>query len=178
MENFKSESIAELTKAVCATILEINGIDKNMTVGEGSYSYKGVSDKDVKNVVGKAMAKNGLAIIPIGIDADTDITKYQYQGKQKQQVFVKANTFYLLMHTSGEWIRTVGLGHGIDSQDKAPGKATTYALKYNMLYSFAVSTGQIDDTDTEHSEEKEVFPEPVKEPVKTEQKKLKCTFRS
>ena len=47
----------------------------------------------------------------------------------------------------------MGYGHGIDSQDKAPGKATTYALKYALLYTFMVATGKIDDADSTHSDD-------------------------
>jgi hypothetical protein len=49
-----------------------------------------------------------------------------------------------------------GYGHGVDSQDKGAGKATTYALKYTLLYLFLVPTGKIDDSDNDHSDNKEV----------------------
>jgi hypothetical protein len=45
-----------------------------------------------------------------------------------------------------------GYGHGTDPQDKAAGKATTYALKYALLYTFLVPTGDIDDADKTHSD--------------------------
>ena len=57
----------------------------------------------------------------------------------------------MLIHESGETLELCGYGHGIDSQDKSAGKATTYALKYCLLYTFLVPTGKIDDADTEHS---------------------------
>lgn len=60
------------------------------------------------------------------------------------------------MHTSGEYLTISGYGHGVDTQDKGAGKATTYALKYALLYTFLVPTGKIDDTDKDHSEDKEV----------------------
>ena len=50
-------------------------------------------------------------------------------------------------------MQIVGYGHGVDSQDKGAGKATTYALKYALLYSFLTPVGKIDDSDTHHSEE-------------------------
>ena len=49
-----------------------------------------------------------------------------------------------------------GYGHGVDNQDKGAGKATTYALKYALLYMFLIPTGKIDDADTTHSDEVEV----------------------
>jgi hypothetical protein len=56
--------------------------------------------------------------------------------------------------------------YGVDSQDKGAGKATTYALKYALLYSFLVPTGDIDDTDIVHSQEYSV--KPNKPQVKSE----------
>ena len=57
------------------------------------------------------------------------------------------------MHESGEYEIISGYGHGVDTMDKAAGKATTYALKYALLYTFMTPTGRIDDTDNTHSEE-------------------------
>jgi hypothetical protein len=79
--------------------------------------------------------------------------KNNYGTKMKQSVFTEVKTTYLLIHTSGESIELAGYGHGVDSQDKGAGKATTYALKYALLYSFLVPTGSIDDADSTHSDE-------------------------
>ncbi len=54
---------ANLAKAVISVMKAVNGVEKNTTVGSGSYSYKGVSDKDVKNAYKKAMQENGLCIL-------------------------------------------------------------------------------------------------------------------
>ena len=62
----------------------------------------------------------------------------------------------MLLHTSGESIELAGYGHGVDPQDKGAGKATTYALKNTLLYTFLTPVGKIDDSDTEHSQDKPV----------------------
>jgi hypothetical protein len=59
----------------------------------------------------------------------------------------------MLLHESGESIELMGYGHGVDTQDKGAGKATTYALKNCLLYTFLTPVGKIDDTETTHSEE-------------------------
>jgi hypothetical protein len=148
-----------LVKAVLAVMAECEGIDKSMTVGMGQNSYKGVSDKDVKLKVGKSMQKHGLIILPTGVKPNTTINHYEDQyGKPKMSVFAEVITEYLLIHESGESTPLVGFGHGTDTQDKAAGKATTYALKYTLLYSFLVATGHIDDTDNTHSDDIAVPP--------------------
>jgi len=153
----KSESIQEITKAVIKVMTEVKGIEKSMTVGTGNSSYKGVPDQEVKKIIGDSMAKNGLAIFPTGIQSTMKVDRWEatdnYGTKQKQSVFTESTVTYLLTHTSGEFIELSGYGHGVDSQDKSAGKATTYALKYTLLYTFLVPTGKIDDADAIHSEQ-------------------------
>lgn len=145
-----------LTKAVIKVMQTVKGIDKSMTVGTGSYSYKGVPDQEVKKVIGEAMAENGLAILPVNVQPTTRIERWEENDKIRQMIFTEVITEYLLLHVSGESVILKGYGHGTDNQDKAAGKATTYALKYALLYSFLVPTGKIDDTDNEHSDSKPV----------------------
>jgi len=159
----KSESIINLVTATVAVMGEVKGVEKNLSVGSGNNTYKGVADQDVKKVIGESMAKNGLAIFPIGIDEITEVSVWDevdtYSNatpkpmKRKQNVFTKVSTTYLLTHISGEWMEIKGFGHGIDTQDKSAGKATTYALKYALLYTFLVPTGKIDDADNTHSDD-------------------------
>lgn len=156
-----TESKSNLAKAVISVMKAVKNIDKNSNVGSGSNSYKGVSDKDVKKVIGEAMAKNGLCLLPIEVEPTTNIHRWEeqqtYQSKtytkQKQSVFTEVRTKYLLLHESGESQVLEGYGHGNDSMDKSAGKATTYALKYTMLYAFLTPTGHIDDADNTHSDE-------------------------
>ncbi len=135
---------------------EVKGIDKSMTVGSGTYSYKGVSDQVVKEILQPAMIKNGLSIVPTNVEAKVTTDRWVDGGKQKQSTFTEVTTEYLLIHSSGESIKLAGYGHGVDNQDKGAGKATTYALKYALLYTFLIPTGKIDDADTTHSDEVEV----------------------
>ena len=153
----KSESIVNLIQATIKVMEEVKGIDKTMTIGTGAGSYKGVPDQEVKKIIGEAMARNGLAIFPIDIEENTQLESWdetgQYGTKRKQSVFTKTKVTYLLTHVSGEYMKLMGYGHGVDSQDKSAGKATTYALKYALLYTFLVPTGKIDDTDNTHSDD-------------------------
>lgn len=155
------ETKGELAKAIIAVMKAVKGIEKSMTIGSGSMSYKGVPDQEVKKIIGDAMEKSGLCILPIGVDAKTQVDRWEettvYNNtpstKMKQSVFTEATTKYLLLHTSGESQVLEGYGQGVDSQDKSAGKATTYALKYTLLYTFLVPTGKIDDADNTHSDE-------------------------
>ena len=162
----------EIAKAILSVMEEVKGIDKSLSVGTGRSSYKGVSDKDVRLKVGAAMKKNGLCIMPIEVEASIKVDRWEQeetwnnktQLKQKQSVFTDVKTKYLLLHKSGESQEVAGYGHGVDSQDKGAGKATTYALKNTLLALFLVPTG-IEDTENTHSNDLPV-PKKKKKPVK------------
>ena len=154
-----------IAQAILNVMESVKGIDKSMTVGTGNFSYKGVPDQEVKKIIGEAMRVNGLCLLPIGVDAKVEVDNWQEGDKRKQSVFTEVNTKYMLLHSSGESIELQGYGQGVDSQDKSAGKATTYALKYTLLYLFLVPTGKIDDSDATHSEDSEV---PKKEYAKKE----------
>jgi len=152
----KSESIKNIAAAILKVMAEVKGIEKNMEIGSGNSKYNGVADQEVKKIIGESMQKNGLSIIPFDITESTQLNEWDetYNGiaKRKQSIFAKVTVKYMLLHESGEFLEVVGYGHGVDSQDKAAGKATTYALKYALLYMFLVPTGKIDDADNTHSD--------------------------
>lgn len=156
------EQTPNLAKAIIKVMKAIKGIEKSMTVGSGSSAYQGVSDKDVKIKISEAMEENGLCILPISVEGKCQVDRWdettQYGTKSKQSIFTEVTTKYLLLHESGESKELGGYGHGVDSQDKGAGKATTYALKNCLLYTFMVATGAVDDTDKTHSDELPVPP--------------------
>jgi len=158
----KEKKATNLVDAVLNVMEEVKWIEKNLSVWTWKSSYKWVSDKDVKKIIGDAMKKNGLVIFPIWVEEETKVSRWEedtnYWIKQKQSVFTSVRTKYILKHTSGESQELMWYGHGVDSQDKSAGKATTYALKYLLLYTFLVPTGSIDDADTINSKD-------IKEPI-------------
>jgi hypothetical protein len=151
------KTMENLAKAIIKVMQDVKGIEKSMTIGTGASTYKGVPDQEVKKIIGESMAKNGLCILPIETKSKTQVDRWEETSngysKMKQNVFTEVETKYLLLHTSGESQTISGYGHGVDSQDKGAGKATTYALKYALLYTFLVPTGKIDDADATHSDQ-------------------------
>lgn len=154
--------LSNITKAIIQVMKDVKGVEKDLNVGSGSYGYKGVGDQQVKLVIRKSMQEHGLAIVPTSVEEETQLSEWDETSgnftKRKQSIFTKVRTKYLLIHDSGESIEIAGYGHGVDNQDKGAGKATTYALKYALLYTFLVPTGEIDDADTIHSSEVEIPP--------------------
>lgn len=167
----------QITTAIIEVMKAVENIEKSMNVGAGKSSYKGVSDKDVRLKVGSAMRENGLCIIPTSVTPTIKTDRWEEEStwngkvqiKTKQSTFTTVETKYLLLHTSGESLELAGYGHGVDSQDKGAGKATTYALKNTLLATFLVPTGNIDDTDKTHSDDLPIPQKKVIQRVTSEQ---------
>jgi hypothetical protein len=146
-----------LAKAVIAVMTEVKGMEKNSRVGSGGMAYDGTKYSDVAERFNEVMVRHGLCILPIEITEDTQVERWEEMDnyskamKIKQSVFTKVTTKYLLLHDSGESQVISGYGHGVDPQDKGAGKATTYALKNALLYTFLTPVGKMDDTDLTHS---------------------------
>ena len=87
----QQEKPKTLTTAILQVMNEVKSVEKNLNVGVGKSSYKGVSDKDVKQVIQPAMVRAGLVIIPVNIEPTLKIDRWteqtNYGEKQKQQVF-------------------------------------------------------------------------------------------
>ena len=178
-----SEKKVELYKSIALVMKDVENIDKSMTVGKGGNSYKAVSDKDVKLAVRKAMQEHGLIMLPKDYETTLNIERWEEVDpwskstpkdvKTKQSVFVEAKCVYELIHVeTGQSVEIPAYGHGIDPQDKAAGKATTYALKTALLYAFLIPTGAVDDTDSEHSNDKEIPQKPKTQPKPQQNKAL------
>ncbi len=163
---------SKLALAIIAVMKAVKNIEKNSTVGSGQNSYNGVKDRDVKEIFNEQFSKNGLCILPISIEDTVKVERWQEETnwgpRQKQSVFCSVKTKYLLLHESGESMEICGYGHGVDPQDKASAKATTYALKNALLYTFLTPVGDMPDTDTVHSDS---VPVPQKKTVKKDTRK-------
>ena len=63
-----------------------------------------------------------------------------------------------------DYILVPSLGYGVDDQDKGPGKGISYAVKYAILKTLGLETG--DDPDTEQSEKANFQPDdPAERPA-------------
>lgn len=124
---------------------EISTIAKNLEVRYGQTSYKAVSEGDVLKPVKELEKKYGIYSYPKSrqiVDKGT-ITN----SKGTTSLFMRVETEYCFVNIENpeEQISVITYGDGVDTQDKAPGKAMTYADKYALLKAYKIMTG--DDPD-------------------------------
>lgn len=137
---------------------ELSAVAKNLTVGEGRSSYKAVGEADVLAAVKPLEVKYKVYSYPVSrkvIDTNIMTTTSTYNGntKETQKLFMRLETVYRFVNIEkpDEYIDITTYGDGVDSQDKATGKAMTYADKYALLKAYKIITG--DDPDQSKSEE-------------------------
>ena len=153
----ENKNIYAKIQAVAADLMSI---EKDMQVGVGRYSYKAVSDLQVTKKVKEAEQKHGIISIPVSQKIENfEVIKTQTEHGEKItfSMLIKM-TLRIYDIETGESIEIETFGHGVDSNDKAPGKASTYARKYALLNAYKIATGE--DPDAEKSKDIEVIPQP------------------
>ena len=135
---------------------EIKNVSKNLEVGVGKNAYKAVGEADVLFAVKQLEQKYKVYSYPCKrevIDRAILETEKEYNGNvtKGNQIFLRIETTYRFVNIEkpDEYIDITTYGDGIDTQDKAVGKAMTYADKYALLKAYKIITG--DDPDQEHS---------------------------
>lgn len=144
-------NIYEKLSAITA---DISAVAKNLEVGVGSSKYRAVGEADVLAAVKPLEAKYKVYSYPYKrtlVKDDIFTTKTEWQGKvsEKQSNFLRLETVYRFvnMEKPEEYVEITTYGDGVDPQDKAPGKAMTYADKYALLKAYKIITGEDPDQD-------------------------------
>lgn len=149
-------NIFEKMSAITA---EISAVAKNLDVGYGKSSYKAVCEADVLAAVKPIEAKHSVYSYPYSrrvIDSGTMTnitTDRNGNTSEKKQMYLRIETVYRFVNTEkpNEYLDIMTYGDGVDSQDKAPGKAMTYGDKYALLKAYKIITGE--DPDQNYSGE-------------------------
>ena len=156
MNDVKEMNIYEKLLAITA---EIGVVEKNLNVKVNSNSsYKAVSERDVLDAVKPIEQKYRVYSYPANrkiIDRDVLTKETEYNGTitRTNTLFMRVETVYRFVNIDkpDEFIETTVYGDGLDTGDKASGKAMTYADKYALMKAYKLSTG--DDPDKEASPE-------------------------
>lgn len=154
MEDIKSLNIYEKMMLITE---EMGVVEKNLKVQvTQANSYKAVSERDILDNVKPLEKKYRVYSYPVDrkvIEDDILTKETEYNGKT-----TRTNTFYMRLEITyrfvnidkpEEYIDIKTYGDGLDTGDKAPGKAMTYGDKYALMKGYKISTG--DDPDKEAS---------------------------
>ena len=144
--------MANIYAKLNAITQEISAVAKNLKVGEGKNSYKAVGEADVLAAVKPIEAKHGVYSFPVEREVIesgilTNVKTYNGETYETRQQFMRLRTVYRFVNTDNpsEYVDIATYGDGVDPQDKAPGKAMTYADKYALLKAYKIITGEDPD---------------------------------
>lgn len=134
-------------------VSEMEVVAKSLKIEAGRNSYKAVSERDVIDAVKKVEAKHGIYSFPVArrIVQSEILESDGFEGKKKTTFFIRLEVVYRFVNADdpNDYIETISYGDGMDSGDKGPGKAMTYADKYALMKAYKISTG--DDPDQQAS---------------------------
>lgn len=127
---------------------EVQTVDKNGKINlPGEGSYKAVNHDDVAALLHMPLANFG--ILPIPTQSTSKITQWEsekfYNGKPsgKKMNFMFETTVsvkFVNADDPSDFIESSATAYAIDSSDKAPGKAYSYAVKTIMLKVFMLES--------------------------------------
>lgn len=153
MQEIKEMNIYEKMSSI---VNELGTVAKNLNVDLGKgKNYKAVQEKDVLDAIKPLEDKYRIYSYPKERKViDNSILEKETSYGVTKNLYMRIETTYEFVNLDKpeEKITMVSYGDGIDSGDKAPGKAMTYSDKYSLLKAYKVATG--DDPDKDASPEK------------------------
>lgn len=149
----KEMNIFEKMSAITSE-LGVVGKNLNVDMGKGK-SYKAVQEKDVLDAIKPLETKYRVYSYPKERKiVDSGVLEKETQYGTTRNLYLRIETTYEFVNIDKpeEKMSITSYADGIDSGDKATGKAMTYSDKYALLKAYKVATG--DDPDKEASPEK------------------------
>lgn len=156
-KNLSSEEIKKLNiyEKMSLITSELGVIEKGLNVKiNDKASYKAVSERDILDNVKPIEEKYRIFSFPSNRKIiESDILEKENQYGITKSLFMRIETTYIFVNIDNptEQVETTTYGDGIDTGDKATGKAMTYSDKYALMKAYKISTG--DDPDKEPSPE-------------------------
>lgn len=134
---------------------ELGVVAKNLSVDMGKgKSYKAVQEKDILDAVKPLEEKYGVYSYPLDSRiTDSDVLVKENDYGKTNTLFMRLERTYRFVNIDNpeDYVDIKSYGDGLDTGDKAPGKAMTYADKYALMKAYKIATG--DDPDKDASPE-------------------------
>ena len=125
-----------LLQRINAVQQEVDYIQKEKKQG---MRYSIVSHDAVTAKTRPLLVKHGVVYYPISI------TSEQIGNRTQMHMIVR----FVSVDDAADFMDVHSVGYGIDDQDKGPGKAESYAVKYALLKALGLETGDDPDQDQE-----------------------------
>jgi hypothetical protein len=126
------DSPMNIVEKLYAIMSEVEKVDKDLTVSvsRDGKGYKAISHDEV------TMALRSLFIKHRVLPMITEMSDVLDGNMCKVKLMLR----FINVDNREDYVDVPGFGYGIDNQDKGPGKAISYAVKYVFLKTFCLTT--------------------------------------
>lgn len=138
---------------------DLETVKKNLSVWLGTNTYKAVSERDILDAVKPLEVKYRVYSYPLSREiVDNSIltkkSEYKWEIKETNSLYMRIQVVYRFVNIDDptDYIDTVVYWDWIDTWDKWPWKAMTYADKYALMKMYKISTWDDPDKDASPSE--------------------------
>lgn len=133
-----------LFQRILSIVAEAEKVIKDTKVGFGNTNYMGISHDAVIETIRPLCVTHGVVVMP-SIESYTEDEIETSRGGTSYKVTATVVTTFINADNPEERFTVRTIGTGMDAQDKAPGKAMSYAKKYGVLYAFLLLTSDGDE---------------------------------
>lgn len=126
-----------LAKKLAKVLADVHRVPKNGRNDFHKYDY--VTESDLVDHIRDKLAEHGVAIFPSV--SSHDVIEVEDQRKRKTYLTTVTLDITMIDGESGDMMTTTWIGQGTDQTDKGYYKAYTGAMKYFLMKTFLISTG-------------------------------------
>lgn len=132
-----AEAMLNIYQRIAKVMKEVSYIQKDAKPKSG-LQYSFVSHDAVTAKIRPQLVEHGIVTVPRVIKAEAD--------GNRTTAFMEVD--FVNIDNPEDKVTVPVFGYGIDNQDKGPGKAMSYAVKYAYLKVFALETGDDPEQDS------------------------------
>lgn len=159
----------KLEEKMFNVMTNVDKVIKDLDVKFKEVKYKGISHDQVTEMIRAQLIKERILSI-------VRITNHFQDGNRTE---VDVEVEFRDVDDPGQSIIVPGFGYGIDTQDKGPGKAISYAVKYVYLKTFCLLTGDDPEKDNiEYESDKTTFTKVATVPASVKKARLKSYIKN
>jgi hypothetical protein len=127
-------TVSNIHQRLAAAMQKVTYIQKEKKQG---MRYSIVSHDSVTSKVRPALLEAGIVYYPVRV----------HHTQTGNRTECSMTVRFVNVDEPSEWIDVESFGYGLDDQDKGPGKAMSYAVKYALLKTLGLETGDDPDED-------------------------------
>lgn len=139
-----TQDVPNIYQRINAVQRAIGYIQKDRSVSTGGGSYKAVSHDAVIALLRPHLIEHGI-VVTTSLFGDQEFD-LPLEGSKQRLFRAEFRVSFINVDEPADRFVVIVPAHALDNGDKAPGKAISYATKYALLKTFALETGEDEES--------------------------------